>query len=257
MTCLTICRNCSAAGIRRLSPESRATTGKPCLICILTMCADTGWTGHSPWAVARATRPTERPPTFLTPMPPVRSRRTEIFGASEFIIPGVRLEQQNVSLRHHPQPLINRMASSAAHVSGKPLTSSETCTWLRNHFRTTLSQAKPEIDQLFLCGINHIFFHGTVYSPRQAVWPGWLFYASMEYNSRNAIWRDAPLLNEYVTRCQSILQAGEPDNDIALYWPVYDNWHSPDGMEQNFSLNGRPQWINGSACGHTGNVADR
>ena len=173
---------------------------------------------------------------------------TETFGASQFNIPGIRREKHNVDGKNAPRPLINRMASSAAHVSGKPLVASETCTWIRNHFRAALSQAKPEIDQLFLNGINHIFFHGTCYSPQDAPWPGWLFYASFEYNPRNAIWRDAPLLNAYITRCQSILQSGKPDNDIALYWPIFDIWHYRNGMEQQLSVHD-PGWLTGSTCG--------
>ena len=140
------------------------------------------------------------------------------------------------------------MASSAAHVTGKPLVASETCTWIRNHFRTSLAQAKPEVDQLFLNGINHVFFHGTCYSPKDAPWPGWLFYASFEYNPRNAIWRDAPLLNAYITRCQSILQSGEHDNDVALYWPVYDLWHDAKGMKQKFGVH-IPGWLVDAPCG--------
>jgi len=173
---------------------------------------------------------------------------TEIFGASVFNIPGIRRENNNVDGKNFPRPLINRMASSAAHVTGKPLVGAETCTWIRNHFRTALSQAKPEIDQLFLNGINHIFFHGTCYSPKDAPWPGWLFYASFEYNPRNAIWRDAPLLNAYITRCQSILQSGAPDNDVALYWPIYDIWHNASGMQQMLTVH-HPQWLTGSFCG--------
>jgi len=172
---------------------------------------------------------------------------TETFGATSFRIPGIRREPDNVR-KDEPQPLINRMASSAAHVTGKPLVAAETCTWIRNHFRTALSQAKPEIDQLFLNGINHIFFHGTCYSPKDAPWPGWLFYASFEYNPRNAIWRDAPLLNAYITRCQSILQSGTPDNDVALYWPVYDIWHNPSGMQQMLTVH-HPEWLTRSMCG--------
>lgn len=174
---------------------------------------------------------------------------TETFGATPFEIPGIRRERGNIR-EDRPQPLINRMASSAAHVAGKPLAAAETCTWVRNHFRTALSQVKPEIDSLFLCGINHIFFHGTCYSPRDAPWPGWLFYASLQYNPRNAIWRDAPLLNAYVTRCQSILQSGEPDNDVALYWPVHDIWHDPDGMQKQLTVH-RAEWLTDSACGRT------
>jgi hypothetical protein len=173
---------------------------------------------------------------------------TEIFGASVFQIPEIRLESENVDGKNHPQPLINRMASSAAHVMDKNLVASETCTWIRNHFKTALSQAKPEIDQLFLCGINHIFIHGTCYSPKEAPWPGWLFYASMEYNPRNAIWRDAPFLNEYITRCQSILQSGNPDNPVALYWPVHDIWHSHQGMQQRLTVH-EPAWLNESKTG--------
>ena len=173
---------------------------------------------------------------------------TEIFGASVFEIPGIRRDKNNVDGRNFPRPFINRMASSAAHVAGKPLVASETCTWIRNHFCTALSQVKPEVDKLFLNGINHIFFHGNCYSPKEAPWPGWLFYASLEYNPRNAIWHDAPLLNEYITRCQSILQSGQPDNDVALYWPVYDVWHTPKGMQQMLTVH-HPQWLTESNCG--------
>ncbi len=174
---------------------------------------------------------------------------TETFGATSFGIPGIRRDEDNVR-RDFPQPLINRMASSAAHVSGKPLVAAEACTWVRNHFRAALSQVKPEIDQLFLNGINHIFFHGSCYSPVEAPWPGWLFYASLQYNPRNAIWRDAPCLNAYITRCQSILQSGSPDNDLALYWPVHDIWQNPRGMQQQLTVH-HAGWLVDSACGRT------
>jgi hypothetical protein len=174
---------------------------------------------------------------------------TETFGATPFKIPGIRREARNTR-NDSPQPLINRMASSAAHVAGKPLVSSESCTWIRNHFCAALSQVKPEVDQLFLNGINHIFFHGTCYSPKEAPWPGWLFYASLQYNPRNAIWHDAPYLNDYITRCQSILQSGQPDNDVALYWPVFDIWHATDGMQQRLTVHDSA-WLTDTACGET------
>jgi len=172
---------------------------------------------------------------------------TETFSASVFKIPGIRREEDNVR-KDMPQPLINRMASSAAHVTGKPLVASESCTWIRNHFRAALSQIKPEVDQLLLNGINHIFFHGTCYSPKDATWPGWLFYASLQYNPRNAIWRDTPYLNAYITRCQSILQSGKPDNDVAVYWPVYDIWHDPTGMQQKLTVR-TSDWLTEAQAG--------
>ena len=116
-------------------------------------------------------------------------------------------------------PIMIRFSSSAAHISGKKLVSSETFTWLREHFRTALSQCKPEAEDLFVNGINHIFLHGSTYSPDKAEWPGWKFYATVNFNSTNPIWEDAPSLFSYISRVQSMLQLGNPDNEILLFWP--------------------------------------
>ena len=150
---------------------------------------------------------------------------TETFGATRFDIPGISRKPENISSSAPPDPLILRFASSAAHLSGKKLVASETCTWLRDHYKTSLAQIKPEIDQLFLAGINHLFYHGNAYSPKEVDWPGWMFYASTHFEQNNAFWRDLSALNQYVGRCQSILQSGKPANDILLYWPVADIWH--------------------------------
>lgn len=119
-----------------------------------------------------------------------------------------------------------KLASSAAHVTGKQLTSSETFTWFTEHFRTSLSQMKPEMDLMFLAGVNRMFFHGTTYSPQQVAWPGYKFYASIDMSPTNSIWKDAPLFMDYVTRCQSFLQWGKPDNDILIYFTCYNSWHT-------------------------------
>jgi len=42
-----------------------------------------------------------------------------------------------------------KYASSGAHIAGKTYTSSETFTWLTEHFRTSLSQCKPDMDLMF------------------------------------------------------------------------------------------------------------
>jgi hypothetical protein len=139
-------------------------------------------------------------------------------------------------------PLISKFASSAAHVAGKPLTAAEAFTWLGEHFTVSLDNVKEAADQLFVSGINHLVYHGTAYSPEAAEWPGWLFYASTQFNPRNAFWRDIPALNRYVTRVQSVLQQGEPDNDVLLYWPIFDNWHDPEGMRIDFRVH-TPRWF--------------
>jgi hypothetical protein len=133
-------------------------------------------------------------------------------------------ETEFFSKKHNP--LVSKFASSAAHVTGKPLVSSESCTWMAEHFTETLGEIKGVMDEFFLSGINHVFYHGCCYSPDEAGWPGWHFYAATEMNPRNSIWRDAPAVNAYIARVQSVLQSGQPDNDILLYWPVCDFWSS-------------------------------
>lgn len=151
---------------------------------------------------------------------------TETFGSTPFPIPGLRRLKNEIRAdeRDLPEPLVMRMASSAGHVMGRPLSSSETCTWLREHWKEALSYTKPEIDSLFLNGINHVLYHGTVFSPQDAAWPGWLFYASTQFNPRNPWWTEFGALNAYVGRVQSFLQRGSPDNEILIYWPLADTW---------------------------------
>ena len=144
--------------------------------------------------------------------------------------------------------LVSKFASSAAHVTGGKLVAAETGTWLKEHFTATLADLKYLLDDLFLSGINHVFYHGTCYSPDEAGWPGWLFYASTEMNPRNAIWRDVPALNAYVGRCQSVLQSGQPDNDILLYWPIYDFWHDPQGRLPQLTVHARA-WFEDQSIG--------
>ena len=174
---------------------------------------------------------------------------TELFGSTPFPIPGLRRLDDEV--RHDqdlPDSLVIRMASSAAHVMGRRLTSSESSTWLRDNWKVALSYAKPELDRVMLDGINHVFYHGTVYSPQDAPWPGWLFYAATQYNPANPLWDDFGAMNRYVERVQSVLQSGSPDNDILLYWPVFDVWDSPDGMTQQLGVHD-VKWLTDTSTG--------
>ncbi|HUQ64765.1 MAG TPA: glycosyl hydrolase [Flavitalea sp.] len=120
-----------------------------------------------------------------------------------------------------------KYASSASHVTGKKLTSSETVTWLNEHFQSSWRDVKKALDPYFLGGINHIYYHGIAYSPEKAPWPGWLFYASVHFQPTNPQWKDFHALNDYVTKCQSFLQRGKADNDVLLYFPLADRYSDP------------------------------
>ena len=149
----------------------------------------------------------------------------EGFGLTDFGIKGLRKDPGKTRPNFSDLSML-KYAPSAAHITGKKYTSSETFTWLTEHFRTSLSQMKPDMDLMFCAGVNHMFFHGTAYSPKNDTWPGWKFYASIDMSPTNSIWRDAPELLKYITRCQTYLQWGQPDNDFLVYLPVRDMWRT-------------------------------
>ena len=160
----------------------------------------------------------------------------EGFGLSEFGIKGLRQDPGKTRKNDSDFSML-KYAPSAAHICGKPYTSSETFTWLTEHFRTSLSQLKPDIDLMFCAGVNHMFFHGTCYSPKNDEWPGWKFYASIDMSPTNSIWRDAPYFMQYVERCQSFLQMGQPNNDFLVFLPVRDMWQkNPQKLLMQFSI---------------------
>ncbi|MHC4635996.1 MAG: glycosyl hydrolase [Planctomycetota bacterium] len=183
---------------------------------------------------------------------------TEMFGSPEFTVAGFRREER-FCRPGDSNPSVCRMASSAAHVAhepGKQLVSSESCTWMREHWHGTLGQIKLEMDLFFLAGINHVFYHGSCYSAKDVPWPGWYFYASTKVDWRNSIYRDMPVLNEYIARCQSVLQAGQPANDILLYWPIHDTWMEADGLLKDFTVHGTG-WMENYRVGEVARLLEK
>jgi hypothetical protein len=174
---------------------------------------------------------------------------TESYGLTELPIVGLRGDAVGVHVDPDPPSVtIGRFASSAAHVSGKPLVSSETLTWLRENFRESPAAAKPQFDRLFAAGINHIFYHGTVYSPADAEWPGWFFYASTQLTPSNPLWDDFGAMHAYVARVQSVLQAGTPDNDILLFWSFDDVVEHGTGLMEHYGVH-ENQWLTEAPAG--------
>jgi hypothetical protein len=162
----------------------------------------------------------------------------DIYGASD--IPETELQFGDVNERQIP---MLKMSSSAAHVMHKPLASSETFTWLGEHFQVSLGDLKPAADLFFLSGVNHIFFHGVPYSPEDAQWPGWLFYASVNFGPNGGIWHDLPAFNAFLARCQSELRAGQPYSDVLLYFPIHENWESSRGTLIPMGTGDQNKWF--------------
>ncbi|WP_240469511.1 glycosyl hydrolase [Cyclobacterium sp. SYSU L10401] len=170
----------------------------------------------------------------------------ETFGSSYFPIPGIRRDSADIR-NVDPDPIMLKFASSAAHLTGKNLVSTETFTWLGEHFKSAFSQAKPELEQAFLAGVNHMFYHGVTYSPEEVDFPGWLFYASLNLNTHNSLWPHFKGFNAYIQRVQSVLQAGNPDHELMMYWPVYDIWSDPEGLSKMLTVHGIDEWLHPTA----------
>jgi hypothetical protein len=119
----------------------------------------------------------------------------------------------------------SRWASSASHLFGRPVITSETWTWLHSPaFRATPLDVKAEADQHFLAGINQLIGHGWPYSPPQAGTPGWPFYAAAVLSDKNPWGPVMPDLAAYLHRVSFVLRQGEPVVDVALYAPTEDAW---------------------------------
>lgn len=118
-----------------------------------------------------------------------------------------------------------RWASSAGHVYGRPIISSETFTWLHSPaFRATPLDVEEEANRFFLEGSNQIYCHGWPYSPPSAGEPGWSFYAAAVFNAHNPWWIVMPDITSYLQRVSWILRQGRPDNRVAIYLPEDDAW---------------------------------
>ena len=121
----------------------------------------------------------------------------------------------------------SRYASSASHIYGRTVTSSETWTWLHSPaFRATPLDVKAEADLHFLQGINQLIGHGWPYNPPDSIYPGTRFYAAGVFNDRNPWWIVMPDLSLYLQRVSYLLRQGRPANDVALYLPNADAWAS-------------------------------
>lgn len=119
----------------------------------------------------------------------------------------------------------SRWASSANHLFGRPVTSSETWTWLHSpSFGATPLDMKAEADLHFLQGVNQLIGHGWPYNAEGVEYPGWRFYAAAVFNDRNPWWNVMPDVSLYLQRVSFLLRQGEPRNDVALYLPNHDAW---------------------------------
>jgi hypothetical protein len=178
------------------------------------------------WAQTLAELAEER---FLRPAQQWAHQHGTQFRAQTYGTPPVTLSSQRfVDLADGEQPqwktlTPSRWASSANHILGRPVTATETWTWLHSpSFAATPLDVKAEADRHFLQGVNQLIGHGWPYSPESAGKPGWAFYAAASFNDNNPWWIVMPDLSGYLQRISWLMRQGTPVTDVALYLPVAD-----------------------------------
>lgn len=131
--------------------------------------------------------------------------------------------------------MVNKFVSSAGHLAGKRLISSEEMTNTYRVFNMTLEFLKIGCDMNAIAGITHSVFHGFNYSPKEAPFPGWIRYGAY-YNERNNWWPYFKYINEYRARISSMLQNADMYADIAILPPVNDMWTTMGMQNEPFPV---------------------
>jgi hypothetical protein len=135
-----------------------------------------------------------------------------------------------------------RWATSAAHLYGKPVVSSEVWTWLHSPaFRATPLDMKAEADQHVLQGVTQLIGHGWPSTPPGTAEPGWAMYAAAVFNDHNPWWNVMPDINLYLARVSHALRQGSPANGVAIYLPSEDAMAAmrPERASINEAMNER------------------
>ncbi len=153
-----------------------------------------------------------------------------------------------------------RWASSASHLLGKPVTSSETWTWLKQAvFHATPLDIKGEANIHFLQGINQLIGHGWPYTAEGAAYPGWSMYAAAVFNNNNPWWIVMPDVTKYLQRVSHMMRQGTSANDVLVYIPNSDVWAERgtsinQAVESRVGAGGRGGGRRGGGGGGTGNI---
>ncbi len=168
---------------------------------------------------------------FVTPLRDWAKRNHTLLRVQNYGVPAVSLSgYANVDLPEGEGAQWKvvrgtRWASSASHIYGRPVTSSETWTWLHSPvFRATPLDMKAEADRHFLMGINQLVGHGWPYTSEGVEYPGWRFYAAAVFDEKNPWWIVMPDIAAYLQRLSFMMRQGAPVNDVALYLPNDDGW---------------------------------
>ena len=145
-----------------------------------------------------------------------------------------------------------KLASSAGHLFGRNMISSESFVWRDHPYETTPELMKTTADELFSAGINRVVYHGFPYEYMDRPDPGWFPFSSQYelvytfsslLNFHNPFWPYFKQLNDYMARIQALSQSGRSISRVALYTHrlYYPGWMPVDEdypLEYSLMANG-------------------
>ncbi|MCF7976034.1 MAG: hypothetical protein K9N55_19610 [Phycisphaerae bacterium] len=123
-----------------------------------------------------------------------------------------------------------KYCSSAGHIKGRRIISTEAMTNTRAVFQTTLDQIKAADDLNFIMGINHSVLHGYTYSPLEEGPYARVRYGAY-FSEQNTWWPYFSRWAQYNARLSAVFQASKPVVSLAILGPRADIW-SRDGLER-------------------------
>ena len=118
----------------------------------------------------------------------------------------------------HDKPNDMLDAISAAHVYHKKVVQAEGFTEVRGVWDETPASIKALLDRNFALGMNRLFFHVNTHNPWLDKKPGMTLDGIGLFFQRDQTWySEAKGFVDYITRCQTLLQKGQPVVDIAVF----------------------------------------
>ncbi|MDO4758349.1 MAG: glycosyl hydrolase [Rikenellaceae bacterium] len=119
----------------------------------------------------------------------------------------------------HDKPNDMLDAISGGHVYGKQVIAAEGFTTLRGVWNESPATLKPLLDYNYALGLNRLAYHVYTHNPWLNRKPGMtLDGIGLFYQRDNTWWEHgAKGMNDYVARCQALLQWGRPVVDIAVF----------------------------------------
>lgn len=147
-------------------------------------------------------------------------------------------------------------AVSAAHIYGKKRIAAEAFTNIDIKWNEHPFMLKHLADRHFAQGLNHLVFHTYTHNPRLDVVPGTSFGAQIgtPFIGGQTWWPYMPEWTRYLSRCQFMLEQGQPVADVL--WYLGDDLDHKPRQEPVFPEGIKFDYVNSDALIHRIRVAD-